>query len=135
MGACLLVRRAVIEQCGLLDERYFIYSEDQDLCRRLRRQGWQIFWLPQAKVVHYGGQSTRQVKGEMFVRLYREKIAYFRMHHGSAAAGIYKILLLCASVARQVLSPLALLTSRDRRSRAFELARLYRRLVRELPGL
>lgn len=135
MGACIMLRREVLDQCGLLDERYFIYSEDQDLCRRLRSRGWRIFWLPTAKVVHFGGQSTRQVKGEMFVRLYREKVAYFRVHHGSMAAATYKLVLLCASLARQFSSPLALLAGRERRCRAIELARSYRRLVRELPGL
>ena len=135
MGACVLLRRDVLDECGHLDERYFIYSEDQDLCRRLRSRGWRIFWLPLAEVVHYGGQSTRQVKGEMFVRLYREKIAYFRTHNGKWSAVAYKVVLLCASLARQIVSPLALLGSRDQRCRAFETARLYRRLVRELPAL
>jgi hypothetical protein len=135
MGACILLRREILEQCGLLDERYFIYSEDQDLCRRLRSRGWQIFWLPQAKVKHHGGQSTQQVRGDMFVRLYREKIAYFRIHHGNNAAARYKLLLFCASIVRLILSPLALLKSSAQRCHAFELARLYGRLVRELPGL
>jgi N-acetylglucosaminyl-diphospho-decaprenol L-rhamnosyltransferase len=132
MGACILTRREVMDQCGLLDERYFIYSEDQDLCRRLRSHGWQICWLPQARVLHHGEQSTRQIKGDMFVRLYREKTAYFRIHHGSSAAARYKIVLFFASIIRLILSPLALLI-RSRRCRTFELARLYRRLVRELP--
>jgi len=135
MGACILLRREVLDRCGLLDERYFIYSEDQDLCRRLRSNGWRIFWQPVARVIHYGGRSTRQVKAEMFVRLYGEKIAYFRRHHGGASAIIYKLVLLCASLIRQLISPVALLVGRKRRSRVLEMARLYRRLVRELPGL
>jgi GT2 family glycosyltransferase len=134
-GACILLRREVLDQCGLLDESYFIYSEDQDFCRIMRYKGWRLFWLPQAKVVHYGAQSTQQVKGDMFVRLYHEKTAYFRMHHGSGTAAGYKILLLFASIFRLMLSPLALLKSPSKRSRAFELARFYGRLVRELPGL
>jgi len=134
MGACMLLRRDVLDLCGFLDERYFIYSEDQDLCRRLRSGGWRIFWLPQAKVTHYGGQSTRQAKADMFVHLYREKIAYFRIHHGPVSAGIYKIVLLGASVSRQILVPLALLCGREQRRRMFELTRCYRRLAKELPG-
>jgi N-acetylglucosaminyl-diphospho-decaprenol L-rhamnosyltransferase len=135
MGACILLRREVLSQCGLLDERYFIYSEDQDYCRRIRSGGWKIFWLPRAQVVHYGGQSTQQVKGDMFVRLYREKINYFRMHYGDSVATRYKILLLVASIIRLLLSPLALLKSSPQRSRACELARFYGRLVKELPAL
>ncbi|NWG13116.1 MAG: glycosyltransferase family 2 protein [Acidobacteria bacterium] len=135
MGACIMVRREVLDQCGLLDESHFIYSEDQDLCRKLRSKGWRIFWVPLARVRHYGGQSTKQVKAEMFLRLYREKIAYFRTHHGRGAARTYKLVLFAASMARQIMSPLALLFRGNRRDRALELARLYRRLVRELRGL
>jgi hypothetical protein len=134
MGACILARREVLDQCGLLDERYFIYSEDQDLCRRFRSRGWGIFWVPQATVMHHGGQSTRQVKVEMFLRLYAEKTAYFRKHHGNTSAVVYKLVLLLASIARQT-SSLPLMLSRDpRRQTALDIARNYRRLVRELPG-
>lgn len=134
-GACLMLRRAALDQCGLLDERFFIYSEDQDLCRRLRRCGWRLFWLPSARVVHHGGRSTRQVKAEMFVRLYREKVSYFRMHHGRAAAWRYKAVLVWASALRQVLSLLAIFPTGERRRRGMEIASLYRRLLRELPGM
>ncbi|MGW8181955.1 MAG: glycosyltransferase family 2 protein, partial [bacterium] len=134
MGACILVRKEALEQCGLLDESFFIYSEDQDLCRRLRSGDWGLFWEPRAKVVHHGGQSTRQVKGEMFLRLYREKVAYFRRHHGTTSAMLYKLVLLMASIVRQLLSPLAFLKGGNERAETFELLRHYRRLVRELPG-
>jgi N-acetylglucosaminyl-diphospho-decaprenol L-rhamnosyltransferase len=135
MGACILLPRKVLDECGLLDERFFIYSEDQDLCRRLKNRGWRIFWLPGAEVVHYGGQSTRQVKAEMFVRLYKEKIAYFRTHNGASSAAAYKTVLFCASLARQAASPLAFLAGSEKRQRTLETAKLYRRLVRELPAL
>ncbi len=134
-GACLMLPRVALDECGLLEERFFIYSEDQDLCRRLRRRGWRLFWLPSAQVVHHGGRSTRQVKAEMFVRLYREKVSYFRMHHGRAAARRYKAVLVWASAIRQVPSLLAILSSGERRRRSLEIASLYRRLLRELPGM
>lgn len=134
-GACLLLPRAALDQCGLLEERFFIYSEDQDLCRRLRRRGWRLFWLPSARVVHHGGRSTRQVKDEMFLRLYREKVSYFRMHHGRAAARRYKAVLVWASALRQVLRLLAVFPSGERRRRSLEIANHYRRLLRELPGM
>jgi N-acetylglucosaminyl-diphospho-decaprenol L-rhamnosyltransferase len=133
-GACILLRRDVLDQCGLLDEAYFIYSEDQDLCRRLRSRGRRLFWVPRATVVHCGGQSSSQVKTEMFLRLYREKVAYFRKHRGSLSAAAYKTVLLFASLARQGLAPLSLFGAAERRMRTREVTRHYRRLVRELPG-
>ena len=131
-GACILLRRDVLDQCGLLDEAFFIFSEDQDLCRRVRSGGWKLTWLPTAQVVHFGGQSSRQVKTEMFLRLYREKIAYFRKHHGAASAFCYKLILAAASLFRQVLAPLSLFGREQIRTERRELARHYRLLVRSL---
>src|SRR5262249_26992254 len=49
-GACIILRRSVLDTAGGLDEGYFIYSEEVDLCHRLRRHGWQVWWVPQAEV-------------------------------------------------------------------------------------
>ncbi len=133
-GACLMLRREVLDQCGLLDEDFFIYSEDQDLCRRVRQHGWKIFWVPQAIVLHYGAQSTGQFVAEMFLRLYEGKIAYFRKHHGRLTAGLYKLILLAACLARQLLGPLALLKRPVQRRKDLLLTRRYRQLVRALPN-
>lgn len=61
MGACFLIRRKVLNQVGLLDEEFFVYSEEVDLCTRIRNYGWRITWVPTVKVVHLGGQSTQQI--------------------------------------------------------------------------
>ena len=60
-GACLLVRREVIEQAGGFDERFFMYGEDIDWCRRIRRRGWQVWYVAAAEVQHEGAHSTRQI--------------------------------------------------------------------------
>jgi hypothetical protein len=56
-GSCMLVRREVIDQIGLLDERFFAYQEDADFCFRARRAGWKVYYVPSARVVHYGGRG------------------------------------------------------------------------------
>ena len=61
MGACLMVRRKVIDEVGLLDEGFFMYSEEVDWCRRIKQAGWRIVYLPVARVIHHGGQSSKQV--------------------------------------------------------------------------
>lgn len=134
-GACLLVRGAAFRESGLLDEDYFIYSEDVDLCRRLREAGWTLHWEPGATVLHYGAQSTTQVEDPMFLRLYEGKVAYFRKHHGPGSAAVYKVILLMASLSRQILGPIAMLKRSSRRRRDLSLARRYRLLVRALPHL
>jgi len=134
-GACIMLRRTVLERCGRLDEDYFIYSEDQDLCRKARRCGWRIFWVPQAKCRHHGAQSTAQAEAEMFMRLYMGKIMYFRKHHGALTAGVYKLVLLAASLARQALRPLSLFQKPETRETSLAVARRYWSLIRTLPDL
>lgn len=129
LGACLLLRRAVLEQVGLLDETYFMYSEEVDLCYRIRQQGWLIYWVPQAQMLHYGGQSTRQVANEMFLRLYQSKLHYFAKHHGRLAAEAYKLVLVASALGRLAVSPLAWLERPPQRQRHLAMASRYWRLV------
>ncbi|GAB4116393.1 MAG: glycosyltransferase family 2 protein [Roseiflexaceae bacterium] len=80
LGACILARRSVIEQIGLLDPGYFMYAEEVDWCMRARRAGWAIWQQPQARVTHYGGASTSQVRARMQIALYRSRLRFFRIH-------------------------------------------------------
>jgi hypothetical protein len=57
-GACLMIRRDVIEAIGLLDEQYFLYYEEVDFCLRAHRAGWPCWYVPASRVMHIGGQST-----------------------------------------------------------------------------
>ena len=134
-GACLILRRAALTQAGYLDEDYFIYTEEVDLCHRIRRRGWKVYWVPAAEVVHYGGRSTRQVAGPMFLWLYRSKVLFFRKHRGRLAARIYKGVLLLAAVLRLLASPLAYLERSPRRQQHLAVARGYWELVKALPTL
>jgi hypothetical protein len=135
MGACFLLRKEVLDQVGFLDEDYFMYSEEIDLCYRIQRAGWRLFWVPQAEVVHFGGQSTQQVPTEMFLNLYRGKIKYFRKHNGWLAAQIYKLILMIAALSRLVLSPFVFFEHSSRRQKHLTLVDRYRRLVLALPGM
>lgn len=73
LGAAMLVRTAAIVQVGLMDEEYHMYCEEIDWCWRIKRAGWKIYCVPQAEIVHYGGQSTAQVRPEMIVALWRSR--------------------------------------------------------------
>lgn len=80
-GACLCVRREVIEQIGGLDENFFLYFEDVDWCKRMRQPGWQVVYNPLVQVVHLGGQS-QPVRREAN-RHYSQSLRYFyRKHYG-----------------------------------------------------
>ncbi len=81
-GACFAIRRTAIEQFGLLDERYFMYTEEADWCFRARQTGWEVCYLPGVEVVHLGGQSSRMVSTRMKAELYRSKLRFFGKHYG-----------------------------------------------------
>jgi N-acetylglucosaminyl-diphospho-decaprenol L-rhamnosyltransferase len=85
--ACVLIRRAVIEQIGLLDDGYFMYFEDADYCRRARAGGWQVVHAPQLRVVHFQGSSSGINPQYIDLRrrpryYYAARARYYRNHCG-----------------------------------------------------
>jgi GT2 family glycosyltransferase len=81
-GACLLIRRTDLASAGLLDERYFMYTEDVDLCVSLRRRGRAILFVPDAEVIHLRGRSAgRNPQTERLRRV--SQLAYYAKHHPS----------------------------------------------------
>jgi N-acetylglucosaminyl-diphospho-decaprenol L-rhamnosyltransferase len=82
LGACMMVRREVIEQVGHMDEQFFMYCEEVDWAMRIKRAGWGVYCVPAAEVVHHAGQSTRQFRDEMFVALWRSRFRLFAKHYG-----------------------------------------------------
>lgn len=77
-AAVLLVRRRAFEQVGGFDERFFLFFEDVDLCRRLRRAGWKLRLAPQARAYHVKGASQRPIPGEIAYR--KSQRLYYRTH-------------------------------------------------------
>jgi GT2 family glycosyltransferase len=134
-GACLILRRSALEQVGYLDERFFIYSEDDDICMRLRKDGWTLSWLPFAEVIHYGGQSTSQVQAEMFLELYENKLKLMRKHYGRSGAAIYKLILFGSALTRVALIPITRRNGHPEGERYRALGDNYRRLITALPGM
>lgn len=130
-GACMIVRRTALDQVGLLDEQYFFYTEEVDLCYRLLHNGWTLHWVPWAQVVHYGEASSKQMAEAMYVQLYRSKVQFYRKTGGDRRARLFKCLVACAYVPRLVIAEImaALRPQRARQTRAFH------RLLTELPTM
>lgn len=80
-GACLLVRRDVAEAVGLLDERFFLYTEDVDFCASVRAQGWRILFTPATEIVHLRGRSRATVPDAMNDAYRRSHLAFYAKHH------------------------------------------------------
>ena len=80
LGACLAVRRDVIDQVGLLDEAYGMYMEELDFCARIWAAGYTVRILPTVAVTHHGGQSTGQALEAMFLALHRARRRFYARH-------------------------------------------------------
>lgn len=80
-GACMLVRRAVIERVGLLDERFFMYGEDLDWCLRTREAGWTVRYEPSVVVQHQHGAASRQRALRTTVHFFRAMDLFYRKHY------------------------------------------------------
>lgn len=79
IGAFMMIRRAVIDQVGLLDESYFMYSEETDFCLRARRKGYRTYFFPNADVIHVGGGSIGDAL-QYFVQLHQSQVQFIRTH-------------------------------------------------------
>jgi GT2 family glycosyltransferase len=79
-GACFMARRTALEQVGGFDERYFLYWEDADLCRRLRATGWNVRYAPVATAVHQVGRSSRTARVQSIRAFHRSAYLYYATH-------------------------------------------------------
>lgn len=66
-GACLMVKREALDEVGLLDEEFFMYWEEADLCLRLRRRNWKTYYLPRPRVMHYQGRSAAKAEDKVMI--------------------------------------------------------------------
>jgi len=88
MGSFFFLRREAIEDIGLMDEGFFIWFEEVDYCRRLQNAGWHNFYTPSAEIMHYGGQSFRQVFSASKQRIFNQSALYFFQKHKPAYQGL-----------------------------------------------
>jgi GT2 family glycosyltransferase len=103
-GCFYLVRKAVLDQLGLFDPRFFLYYEEVDHCRRVRQAGWDVIYYPYTEVVHVGGESAKSdapltCAGRQISKLRVEsELLYFRKHHGIVAVTSWIALVACGAL-------------------------------------
>jgi N-acetylglucosaminyl-diphospho-decaprenol L-rhamnosyltransferase len=116
-GAYLMVRREAVGQIGGLDERIFMYAEDVDWCYRFHQAGWEVWYLPQAPIIHYGGQSSKQRRNRMEAELYRSRVCFFRKHYGPTAALCLRILIYAMTLTKTLVHGVLRFLTQGRRGR------------------
>lgn len=98
-GACLVVRRETLEAVGLLDERFFMYFEDADLCRRARESGYGVVYLPFLGVTHEAGGSTKD-RPRAILDLHKSAFLYHRKHGRRGPFGLFSAAIAVGLAAR-----------------------------------
>ena len=96
-GACMLIKTDVIREIQMFDESYFMYGEDVDLCMKIKRHGYDIWFLPEAKIIHHWGKSSEQLPLQMSIIARESMLLYFRKNFGLLTALAYKTLLFIAA--------------------------------------
>ena len=105
-GACMVIRRDTLRDVGPLDERFFMYFEDADLCRRARAAGWLVYYLPHIEIVHQTGASSRS-KPKAIWLLHKSAFRYHRKHGVHGPFGAYSAMVL-AGLALRALAKLGI---------------------------
>jgi GT2 family glycosyltransferase len=87
-GCFMLVRQEAIKKVGTMDERFFMYSEETDWCYRLRKAEWKILFIPDAEIIHFGGQSSKQAAAKMVLLLRGSRLLFFKKHKGPLVSAL-----------------------------------------------
>ena len=111
-----MIRRTAMESVGLLDERFFMYGEDLDWCRRFREAGWRLVFYGGAQALHYGGGSSRVAPVRFYLELHRANLQYWRKHNGPLATLLYGAILIVHHLIRMVGHSVAYLLSAKHRT-------------------
>ncbi len=98
-GACMVVRRETLRDVGHLDERFFMYFEDADLCRRARAAGWLVYYLPHVEIVHQTGASSRSRPKAIWL-LHKSAFLYHRKHGAHGPLNVFSAVVLAGLTLR-----------------------------------
>lgn len=82
-GAFMFMRKDALDKVGLLDETFFMYGEDIDLCYRIKHGGWKIVYYGKSKITHLKGASSKKQKSKLIYEFYRAMYIYYKKHHAS----------------------------------------------------
>lgn len=123
-GCFMLVKREVVDSVGGFDTRFFIYGEEVEWCRRIRRAGWEIEYRPDVRILHHGGASTSHMTVWKAREMMRGQLLYFALVHGRGKARLAALLMLVRDLVRLPLALVGALSASGRERLRAVLARL-----------
>jgi GT2 family glycosyltransferase len=101
-GCFWMVRREALPKVGLLDEKFFMYGEDMDWCKRFWLNRWRVIFVPAAEAIHYGGASSANAPVRFFIEKQRANLQYWKKHHHWLAQQCYFLLVCVEQAVRTV---------------------------------
>lgn len=90
-GAFMFIRKAALDDAGLLDETFFMYGEDIDLCYRIKEAGWKIVYYGKSSITHLKGASSKKQKSKLIYEFYRAMYVYYNKHHAGDSSVVVNI--------------------------------------------
>lgn len=90
-GAFMFMRAEALDEVGFLDETFFMYGEDIDLCYRIKQTGWKIVYYGESKITHLKGASSKKQKSKLIYEFYRAMYIYYKKHHADESSFIVNI--------------------------------------------
>jgi GT2 family glycosyltransferase len=99
-GAAMFIRREVLDQVGLLDEGFFMYCEDVDLCYRARQAGWEVWYCPDAVITHFIARASDKNAAAMIAQRHLSMYRFFRKHYAKRSNPLVWPLVVCGLAAR-----------------------------------
>jgi GT2 family glycosyltransferase len=131
VGAAILIRQEAWQQVGPIDEDFFMYFEETDWCRRAVETGWEVHYLPEARITHFEGKSSEQVVVVRTLRFQRSKLRYTRKYFGRGWAVALRLFLWLTFSVQWAEETVKWLVGHRRNLRRERMA-AYGRLLREL---
>ena len=135
LGACIMVRREVLDTVGYLDERFYMTREDTDWCQRIKAAGWKIYWVPDGEIIHLGEQTTFREPERYLPELNRSYCNYYRKYNGHS----WKVILLKVVLAGGALVGMALWSARalfrERGAYGWRMVKGHWQVLKALPWL
>jgi GT2 family glycosyltransferase len=123
-GVCFVIASSLYQQVGGFDEKFFLYVEDADLGRRVRRLGQKIHVTSEAQIIHYLGQSAAKIRGKALLEAKRSQLYYYCKHNSRWASGVLKYYLLIRfSLKRQLSRGKNSIETRDIYTRIMDMIR------------
>ena len=102
MGAALMIRQSIIRDIGPMDEGFFMYYEEVDLCYRMKQAGWRIVFTPEAKITHLGGKSSGQIPVRKRIMAMTSLLKFFRKHRGKSITAVFNCIFKPAIILRNI---------------------------------